>query len=333
MSIDKPKVTPKDFFLWIAAMIAFYVSVFSFIALLFDYINYAFPDVLNYYVDPYSGSIRYEIASILVLFPVFLVLMRLIRNDIQRVPEKKDLWIRRWALFLVVFIAGATIVGDLITLINYFLGGEITTRFLLKVLVVLLVAGGGFLHFLADIRGYWVQFPERARMVGYGVALLVLATIASGFFIMGTPSQIRMFRLDDQKVGDLQNIQYQVVNYWQLKQELPADLVDLEDPISGFIPPRDPQTGDAYRYEKIGNLSFRLCAAFNAESRAQSSAVRAMPYEPIAVMNGKGGLTNENVWQHGAGEQCFDRTIDPEKYPPITRAAIEKSLIRTQAAF
>src|SRR3989344_5674775 len=164
--MDKPKVTPKDFFLWIAAMVALYVSVISFIALLFDYINYAFPDVLNYYVDPYSGSIRYEIASIVVLFPVFLVLMRLIRNDIQALPEKRDLWVRRWALFLTVFIAGATVIGDLITLINYFLGGEITMRFVLKVIVLLLVAGGVFLHFLADLRGYWNKEPQRARMVG-----------------------------------------------------------------------------------------------------------------------------------------------------------------------
>src|SRR5262245_20515674 len=139
--MDKPKVTPKDFFLWVAAMIALYVSVFSLIALFFQYIDYTFPDALNYYVDPYSGGIRAAMASLLVLFPTFLLLMRFIRKDIERVPEKKDLWVRRWALFLLVFVAGATIVIDLITLINYFLGGDLTMRFILKVLVVLLVAG------------------------------------------------------------------------------------------------------------------------------------------------------------------------------------------------
>src|SRR3989344_9357609 len=98
--MDKPKTTPKDFFLWAGAMVALYVSVFSLITLYFEYINYTFPDALQPYVDPYSGAIRFAMASLIVLFPVFLLLMRLIRNDIARNAEKRDLWVRRWALFL-----------------------------------------------------------------------------------------------------------------------------------------------------------------------------------------------------------------------------------------
>src|SRR4051812_9132922 len=88
--MDKPKVTPKDFFLWIGAIVALYASVIAFMALLFDYINYAFPDALNSYVDPYGSSIRYEIATLVVLFPVFLLLIRFIRKDIIQVPTKKE---------------------------------------------------------------------------------------------------------------------------------------------------------------------------------------------------------------------------------------------------
>src|SRR4029077_5474016 len=61
--MNHPKVTPKDFFLWAGAMIALYSSVFAFIALLFQYINYAYPDPLAYsYVDPFSGGIRIAMA-------------------------------------------------------------------------------------------------------------------------------------------------------------------------------------------------------------------------------------------------------------------------------
>ena len=120
--MDKPKVTPKDFFLWAGAMIALYGSVISFITLLFQYINHSFPDPLDYYVDPYSGGIRFAMASLIVLVPVTIFLMRFIRNDIARESIKNELWIRRWALVLTVFVAGAAVVGDLITLVNYFLG-------------------------------------------------------------------------------------------------------------------------------------------------------------------------------------------------------------------
>src|SRR3990167_2257901 len=109
--MDKPKVTPKDFFLWAGAMVALYGSVISFITLLFQYINHTFPDPLDYYVDPYSGGIRFAMASLIVLVPVTILLMRYIRKDIMNEPSKGELWVRRWALVLTVFVAGAAVVG------------------------------------------------------------------------------------------------------------------------------------------------------------------------------------------------------------------------------
>src|SRR3989344_1780112 len=164
--MDKPKTTPKDFFLWAGAMVTLYAGVISFITLLFNYINYSFPDPLRYYSDPYSSSIPYAMASLIVLTPVFMVLMRIIRRNISADASRGEIWVRRWALFLTVFVAGATIVVDLIVLLTTFLSGEsLTAAFMLKVLVVLLVAGAGFMHFLADLRGYWIKEPAKARMV------------------------------------------------------------------------------------------------------------------------------------------------------------------------
>jgi hypothetical protein len=316
--MHNPKVTPKDFFLWAGAMVSLYGSVLAFITLVFSYINYAFPDQLSYYtMEAFSGGMRFQMATLIVLVPVMLILMRIIRKDIAADHSKGELWVRRWALFLTVFIAGAAVAGDLITLINYFLGGEVTMRFVLKVAVLLLVAGGVFLHFLADLRGYWLKQPDRARMVGWAAAVLVLITIVAGFFIMGTPGQVRLYRFDSQKVSDLQNIQWQVVNYWQQKEALPASLSELADPISGATIPTDPQSGEAYRYEVIGPQAFKLCAIFNmdsAENERQASIARPSMYY--------GGEVEGENWLHGVGETCFDRTIDPERYPPYNKPAI-----------
>jgi hypothetical protein len=311
------KVTPKDFFLWAGAMVALYGSVIAFITLLFQYIEYAYPDPLSYsYVDPFSGGIRFAMASLFVLVPTAIVLMRLIRRDISSTPEKQDLWIRRWALYLTVFIAGVTVIGDLITLVNYFLGGELTMRFILKVLVIFVVLGAAFVHFLADIRGYWSANPGRAKIAAWVAGIAVVAAIVAGFFIMGSPSQIRDSRLDAQRVGDLQSIQWEIVNYWQQKEELPDSLEDLEDPISGFNIPTDPLTDEPYTYRATGNLTFELCATFAVESIESQAGVRD-PYSG----------ESEN-WQHEAGEQCFERTIDPERYPPFENgAAVRKPVV------
>jgi len=299
--------------LWAGAMIALYASVFAFLALMFDYINYSFPDALAYYpTNPYEGGIAYEMALFIVLGPLCIFLMRLIHRDIARDPSRGEISIRRWALYLVLFVAGATVVGDLITLLYTFLvGEEITARFLLKVLVVLGVAAAGFMHFWADLRGYWEAHPAQSKMVSVGVAVLGVVAIVAGFFIVGTPAAARLQRFDQQKVYDLQNIQSQILSYWQQKQTLPAQLADLNDSLSYNNLPLDPQTGQAYVYKTTGNLSFQLCAEFSAASTGsmQNRYTEAMPVS-------LGGKPTQDNWQHTAGTVCFDRTIDPQRYPP-----------------
>lgn len=315
-TLTKPKAGPKDFFLWLGAMVALYSSVVAFLTLTFEYINNAFPDPLAYAYDPYSGSIKFAIATLIVASPLFLVLMRIIRNDIVKMPEKSDIWVRRWALYLTVFIAGLTVATDLVTLIYYFLDGEVTMRFALKVLIVLLVAGAGLMHFLADIWGYWLQYPKRALYVSYAVALLVVVTIASGFLIIGSPMDARLYKLDEQKVSDLQNIQWQVVNFYQQKGRVPTSLQELVDPISGWTIPVDPETGEQYSYKADG-MAFQVCATFNKDSRADVSGVT----RPVPVVKEPGidGDLAMSPWNHGPGVMCFDRAIDPERYPPFKK--------------
>lgn len=308
----RPKASPRDFFLWAGAMVALYGGIVALVTLLFQYINYAYPDPLAgayYYSDPYNGPIRFAMSALIVLTPLFLILMRVIRNDIARDASRAQVWVRRWALYLTLFVAGATMAIDLITLINYFLDGDITMRFVLKVLVVFLIAGAGFLHFLADLRGYWVAHRARANMVGYAALALVILSIGGGFLIIGSPANARLARFDQQKVNDLMNLQGQIVHsYWQQKEELPASLSQLSDPISGYMVPKDPQTGVDYGYRATGPLSFELCAVFNLPSREAPHG-----YAEPSIARHMGGET----WTHGARQTCFERTIDPERYPPM----------------
>jgi hypothetical protein len=311
MDTNKPKSTPRDFFLWAGAMIAFYWSTIAFIFLIFSYIDYAFPNALQYYpTNPYDSGISLQMASIIVLLPLYLWLARVITKDAVRDQSRREIWVRRWAIFLTLFVAGVAIAVDLITLLTSFLSGEaLTTAFLLKVLTILLVAAGVFMHFIAEMRGYWEQYPARKQYVRAAVAVLAVASIIAGFFIVGTPQQARLARFDDERIGHLQNIQSQVTYYYQAKQTLPKTLVELNESITfGEVTPVDPETGEPYRYEATGPRSFKLCAVFTTASRSGDAS--------RAVVPAKGVYQD---WQHGVGEQCFDHTIDPAFYPPLTR--------------
>lgn len=302
------KTTPKDFFLWAGAMISLFASIGAFIGLVFDYINYAFPDPLAYYAsNPYQSGVAYEMSSLIIFGALCLILMRVIHRTIENDATRADIWVRRWALFLTLFIAGAAIAIDLIVLLTSFLNGEsLTVAFLLKVVVVLCVAAVGFMHFLADLRGYWTANPKLSMRVSIGVAVLGVLTIAAGFFILGTPQQARQMRFDEQRVMDLQNIQSQVISYWQDRNVLPAQISDLNDSI-GYSVPTDAQNGSSYGYKATGPLTFQLCATFAAPGRENPAQYYGSDKYTYGVLQN---------WQHGAGEVCFDRTIDPLRYGP-----------------
>lgn len=304
--MEKPKATPKDFFLWAGAMITFYWSVIAFLFLMFEYINYTFPNVLAYYpTNPYQSGISYEMASIIVLLPLSMFLTHLVHRDISKDPSRKDIWVRRWALIFTLFLAGVAMAEDLIALLTAFLNGEeLTTAFLLKTAIIFLVAAGVFMHFSMDLKGYWEQFPKRKQAVAIGVGVLALLTILAGFLIVGTPAKARLARFDEQRVADLQTIQSRVIDYWQAKQKLPATL----DALGTYGPlPADPQTGESYTYQTLGQFSFKLCTTFSAASQVNYAAVPT------------GSRGTQNTWQHGSGQACFNRTIDPSFYPPLGR--------------
>ncbi len=309
----KPKVGPKDFFLWLGAMATLYASVISILTLYFQYIDRLFPDPLITWIDPYSGAIRFAIATLIVVTPLYIYLTRKLNTDIRANPEKKDLWVRRWIIFFTLFIGGLTIAIDAVMLINEFLGGEITIRFALKSLAVFILVAGFFWYYLSDLKGKWEKEIRLAHYLGYGVGVFVLASVVAGFFIIGSPADQRLYRFDEQKVSDLQTIQWQLVNYWQTKGALPDTIELLNDPLAGFVLPVDAQTGVPYRYERTSDSSFKLCAVFNRESlESQNQYGVARPLSDPEMV--KGDLI-QGPFAHGAGEVCFDRTIDPERYP------------------
>lgn len=307
------KTGPKDFFLWLGVLVALYGGVSLFITLIFEYANQLFPDPLAYDGDPYSGAVRFAMSGLIVFTPALLILMRLIRGSIEKEPGKESIWVRKWALMLTIFVAILTVIIDLITIINVFLGGETTERFFMKAGAVLFVAVAAFAYFFIDYKGYWLSHRKQADAIGLSVGALVLAVLISGFFIIGSPEDIRNLRYDDQRVSDLQSIQWQLVTFWQQKGTLPEDAQELNDPISGYALPLDPETDAPYRYKRTSQSSFTLCATFKAPTKDTqgTGSYEARPYYG-------GDMQNEN-WKHEAGETCFTRTIDPERYPPFEK--------------
>jgi hypothetical protein len=307
------KHLPRDVFLYLLAIIGLGMVSVNFGTILFQLINIYVPDIVSdRHLRPefYYGAIRWSISALVIVFPVFIWVTRFLKKDIMRFPEKRELKIRKWLLYLTLFVAGVVVIGDLVALVYSFLQGELTLRFLLKILTVFVIAGSIFYYYLNELR-------ERAIkslcVFSWAVVVVVLAAIVVGLFVAGLPQDQRLKKFDERRVEDLQVIQNRLVFYWQSKQTLPVTLNELEDDISGFTVPVDPKTEESYEYEVIDSLKFKLCAIFEAESFADYD--RDVIYEPRSPASSDGWY----VWEHGIGRVCFDRTIDPDLNRPFEK--------------
>lgn len=303
---------PRDVVLHLFAMVTLYWSAITFITLCWQYVDYFFPDLLNYGYNN-AGSIRFAVSSLVIVFPLYMLSSWILGKIYRQEPVVRDSKTRKWLIYLTLFIAALIIIGDLIFVINAFLGGAVAASFILKALSILVVAAVIFGYYLDDVRRSVAS--DLAKYVAWITSAIVLAAIVGAFFIVGTPMQARLAQFDQQRITDLQGIQLQVVNYWQAKGMLPQNLSDLNNSISGYTVPEDPQTKTSYEYTVTNAtaVTFQLCATFDVNSNQENTINPGGPMIPASV----DGISQN--WDHAAGRVCFDRTIDRQLYPPTVQ--------------
>lgn len=297
----------RDVFMYLLVVVVLAMSATSLSFLLSDFVNVYLPDPIRPVCayDACAGALNVEIAVLLVAFPVLVWAWRFLQKNVAANIEKANARIRRWLLYLTLFISGITAIVDLIQLVNSWLGGELTLQFLLKIIIVMGVALSIFYYFLRELHP---ERPGRQRCLAWGAMIVVAGALAVGI-LTSAPWRARDRTNDRDRVSALQSIQGQIVTYWMAKGQIPNTLADLRDPLSGFVAPVDPQTGAAYEYVVEGARQFALCATFVTAAQSNNGTLPAAPYATSPA-----GQINDN-WDHSAGRVCFDRTIDPQLYP------------------
>jgi len=299
-------ITPKDFFLYISATLFLFLSAFSFLQFIFAVTNIAFPEINEYYSSNYE-MLRFALSLLIVSFPLLIFFTRKVNAYLHKNTEERENTIRKWLTYFTLFITTITSVITLVVLLNFFLDGSVTTRFIIKTASVLVVASGIFLFYKKDLNGVWYTKPQDSKKVGYVVSVIVLIAIVSGFMVIGSPAEQRRIKNDTERVTNLRSVQYEVLDYWQRTKTLPDSLTTLNDPLRYFVESKDPVTGENYIYTKKDDLIFELCATFETKSPGQENQldVSLRPYKA-------GYLEEDENWQHGSGYTCFERTINPE---------------------
>lgn len=154
--VPRPRasLSAREAFLYLVLFTALYLTAFNFGHILFELINRGFPDAAS----PASGgtfareSMRWSVSGLIVAFPVFLWTSSYVGREVAKNPAGLLSPVRRWCTYLTLFIAVSCLIGDGTTLVYNLLSGELTMRFVLKVLVVGAIAGSALWYYLRDLR-------------------------------------------------------------------------------------------------------------------------------------------------------------------------------------
>jgi hypothetical protein len=143
----------RDAFLYLLAFSTLATWTIALGSLTFKLIDRWLPDPVaarTYF--SYRYEVSYQIASIIVAFPIFLGVMRFILREVESSSESLHSGVRKWLTYIALLLTAGTMIGDLVTFLTTFLQGELTARFVLKVLVVITIAGSVFWYYLGSLR-------------------------------------------------------------------------------------------------------------------------------------------------------------------------------------
>lgn len=262
----------------------------------------------SWFPDPafggYSGwrwsRVSWEMASIIVAFPAFLYATRTILAELERNPDKAVSAVRRWLTNIALLITALIFIGDVVAFVASFLQGELTVRFVLKCVTVLLLAGAVFLYYNRGLS----QPAPAARLWNRGFAIAaacaIVLSLVLGLMQAGPPGVQRLRAEDRRRVQDLHRLASALHTSWTSNadvssRKLPATLGELNAGTAASLPLADPITNRAYEYTPAAGPAYRLCAVFASETVAPAPGQIAPP------------------WSHGKGRHCF--ALDASKPP------------------
>jgi len=138
------------------------------------------------------------------------------------------------------------------------------------------------------------------------VILSVFVATIVGFFLIGTPSQQRARKFDQQRTNDLQQLSTAIDAYYNFNNNytLPESLGQLQNQTGIYVGSiADPRTGEIYDYHPTGLTSYVLCPTFETDtlSRPHNGYIQYPPYKMI------------DAARHQAGKVCV--TQDVQRWP------------------
>jgi len=153
--IPVPKPRPyreaRETFMHLALFIMLYLTAFNLASLIFRLIDRSYADAATQAV-PIKELLRFPLSCLTVTLPVLLYVLYLIRRDTRLDPTRRINETRRQLTYITLFIAAAILIVTLTIVVYSYLGDELTSILLRKVIATAGIVIVIFAFYLRDLR-------------------------------------------------------------------------------------------------------------------------------------------------------------------------------------
>lgn len=292
------KTNAKYAFYYLLSLVALVFTALSTGMIIFSIINKSVADAISQYGGQYDGPLKFAISALLIAAPIFYILSRLIIKGLRSGELDKESAIRRWLTYFIILVSSLIILGVLIGVMNNFLSGELTLRFILKAITVLLLSGAVCSYYFYDLkRDAGLAQDNVLRLFYFGSLAVVVAAFVAAWFFVESPRTARERRLDQAVMSNIYSLENAVNQYYERHQRLPENVEELR--AGGvYISEQalvDPESKERIEYRRLDEERYELCANF----RLPSDDGTGRPY-PVYPGDSK---------YHEAGYQCVPGTL------------------------
>ena len=293
--------TAKFTFLYLLSLVSLAFFAVSVGIILFQLINKNITDIVESYNTRYSiEALRFALSAMIVSAPVYLVSVWQINKSLFSGVLSKDSAIRKWLTYFIVLVTSLIMIGETIGVINNFLNGELTLKFILKSATVLIIAGAIFYYYLRDIKREEVENKKDGLIKIYFYATVIISVIIfiAGIFFVESPMEARARRFDNEVVNRLSMIENAVQQYYTEENKLPESLEMVKEEVDYITEDdlRNPVTKKIFELKILDAKKYELCTEFQRSNINDSD-----PYESKDYF--------ASNWEHDAGYQCIEKKV------------------------
>jgi cation transport ATPase len=233
--------------------------------IVFEVLDKVFVDVSSSYFS--MQALKTAFSTLIISTPIYYICSHLLSKSIRKNELSLESSLRKWLIYLILLVTSVIMLVWLVSILNSFLNGEMTIKFILKALTALIISAMIFSYYLYNIKQKVVKKKDKIKSIFFVASLLlVIFTLGLAIVHMESPQTTRDKKVDEDILRNFDNINMNVNMYYNSNKELPESLEELKSNSNLNVYPDSAVSLDNIEYKKLSEIKYELCTDFKTSN-------------------------------------------------------------------